>query len=63
MKKGKTTHTINRNGYHLLIDDVPAWICTQCDEVYFDNKAVDAIQEAIKNIDASIHKVKRIEIA
>ncbi|MCK4799195.1 MAG: YgiT-type zinc finger protein, partial [Spirochaetes bacterium] len=30
MKKGKTTYTLNGSGYHLLIDDVSVWICSQC---------------------------------
>ncbi len=34
MKNGKTTYTVNKKGYHLLIDDVPAWICEQCGEPY-----------------------------
>ena len=30
MKEGKTTYTLNGSGYHLLIDDVSVWICSQC---------------------------------
>ena len=51
MKKGKTTYTVNRHNYHLIIDDVPAWICSQCGEVYFEETEVDAIQEMIKSVD------------
>lgn len=49
MKKGKTTYTLNRSGYHFLIDDVPAWICSQYNDVYFEESAVDRIQNIIKN--------------
>lgn len=59
MKKGKTTYTVNRHNYHLLIDDVPAWICSQCGEVYFEEDEVDAIQEMIKSVDAGSAKVRR----
>lgn len=54
MVRGKTTYTINRQGYHLLIDDVPAWICQQCGEAYFEGKEVDTIQDLIKTLDARI---------
>ena len=53
MKKGKTTYTVNRHNYHLIIDDVPAWICSQCGEVYFEETEVDAIHEMIKSVDLS----------
>ena len=55
---GKTTYTVNRQGYHLLINDVPAWVCQQCGETYFEGEEVDAIQELIKTIDSKIVKVQ-----
>ena len=58
MEKGKTTYTANRHGYHLLIDDVPAWICNQCGEVYFEEGEVDTIQNMLKDVDASAAKVR-----
>ncbi len=63
MKKGKTTYTLSRSGYHLLIDDVSAWICDQCNEVYFEEKAVDTIQEMIKKLDRQVNKVRQAAIA
>ena len=44
MVRTKTAYTINKNGYHLVIDDVPAWICQQCGEPYFEGEQVDFIQ-------------------
>jgi YgiT-type zinc finger domain-containing protein len=54
LQRGKTTYTANRRGYHLIIDDVPAWICSQCGEPLFDEKQVDAIQQIIRKIDADV---------
>lgn len=48
-----------RHGYHLLIDDVPAWICTQCGEVYFEEDEVNTIQDMLKDVDAGAEKVRR----
>jgi YgiT-type zinc finger domain-containing protein len=58
MQKGKTTYTLNGSGYHLLIDDVPAWVCRQCNEEYFEENAVDIIQEIIKKLDTQVNKIR-----
>lgn len=42
---------INRKGYHLVLDAVPAWVCTQCGEEYFEEKEVDMIQDMLKTLD------------
>ncbi len=34
-------HT-DRPGYHLLLERVPAWVCEQCREPYFESPEVDA---------------------
>lgn len=59
MKRDKITHTINRKGYHLLIHEVPAWVCTQCGEVYFEGDTIDSIQEVISSIDEKVEKVRK----
>ena len=30
---------------HLTLDRIPAWVCTQCSEAYFDEPEVGTIQE------------------
>ena len=32
----KVSYTVTQKGYHLIIDDVPAWVCEQCGEPLFD---------------------------
>jgi len=34
-----------------MLDSVPAWICQQCGEPYFEEKEVDAIQELIRSVE------------
>jgi len=51
MKKGTAPLHVDRNGCHLTLDNVPAWICSQCGEAYFEESAVNAVQELIKLID------------
>jgi YgiT-type zinc finger domain-containing protein len=48
----KVRYTANRRRYHLTIDDVSAWVCRQCGEPLFDEETVDAIQKALRGIDA-----------
>ena len=51
MKRSTAPFHVDRNGYHLVVDTVPAWVCGQCGEAYFDEGEVDAIQQAIRSLD------------
>ncbi len=51
MKRGTAPLHIDRNGCHLALDRVPAWVCEQCGEAYFDEREVAAIQELIASVD------------
>jgi len=61
MVRSKTNYALSKNGYHLLIDEVPAWICQQCGEVYFEGKEVDAIQDLVKTLDTKIAKAHMVK--
>jgi YgiT-type zinc finger domain-containing protein len=45
------SYTATRKGYHLIIDDLPAWVCEQCGEPLFGERTVDAIQEMLREVD------------
>ena len=49
---GTTSYAINRKGYHLIIDDVPAFICEQCGEPLFTEEAVHLVQQMVRTLDA-----------
>lgn len=51
MRRGGAPFHVDRNGYHLLLDAVPAWVCSQCGEAYFEESEVESIQHAIGAID------------
>ena len=34
-----------------MLDAVPAWVCEQCGEAYFEEKEVDAIQEFVTSME------------
>lgn len=53
----RESYTVSRNGYHLIIDDVPAWVCQQCGEPVFDEETVEAIQDLLREVDARLEKL------
>ena len=57
MKKGSAPFHIDRREYHLTLDAVPAWVCQQCGEVYFDEPEVDSIQEIIRAVEDRAKKL------
>lgn len=62
LRPGKTSYTVNRNGYHLIIDDVPVLICDQCHEPLFTEEAVDLVQQMIKTLDIQRKELERIVV-
>ncbi|MFA4956938.1 MAG: YgiT-type zinc finger protein [Candidatus Methanoperedens sp.] len=56
LKKSKTSYALNRMDYQISID-VSALICSQCNEIYFENETVDYIQNIVKNLDSRINKL------
>lgn len=57
MRRGMAPFHVDRNGYHLLLDAVPAWVCSQCGEAYFEETEVESIQQAISVIDDQAKKL------
>lgn len=51
MKRSHAPFHVDCKGYHLMLDAVPAWVCDQCGEAYFEEREVAAIQNAIQGLD------------
>jgi YgiT-type zinc finger domain-containing protein len=51
MKKGTAPFSIDRNGYHISWDAIPAWVCEQCGESLLETQEVDTIQDALAVLD------------
>ena len=49
MKLSKAPFHVDHKGHHLVFDTVPAWVCDQCGEAYFEERKVSAIQSAIQS--------------
>ncbi|HGG59918.1 MAG TPA: YgiT-type zinc finger protein [Gammaproteobacteria bacterium] len=48
---------LDRKNVHISLDNVPAWVCTQCGEVYFEEAEVDAVQGVIRAVDEQAEKL------
>jgi len=57
MKKGTTPFHVDRKGCHLILDEVPAWICEQCGETFFEEREVDTIQDLIVSIEKQAQRL------
>ena len=62
LKSGRTSYTINRNGYHLIIDDVPALVCDQCKEPLFTEDAVRLVQQMLRTLDARRQELSALAV-
>ncbi len=51
MIKTHAPFSADRNGYHILWESVPAWVCSQCGEALFEENEVNHIQKALEKID------------
>ena len=51
LKRGAAPFSVDRDRYHVSWNALPAWICTQCGEPYFEPAIVAAIEESLRNID------------
>lgn len=59
MVRGSAPFHIDRKDVHIRFDNVPAWVCTQCGEVYFEETEVNAVQEIIRAVDEQTDKLVR----
>ena len=51
MKRATAPFSLDRNGYHVSWDAIPAWVYTQCGEPFFESRQVDLIQKALTELD------------
>jgi YgiT-type zinc finger domain-containing protein len=59
MKRSTAPFHIDRKGVHLSLDDVPAWVCKQCGEAYFEESEVDSIQAITQAVEQQAQKLAK----
>ena len=52
MERGTAPFSVDRNGYHVRWDALPAWVCTQCGEAYFEAGEVERVERVLAALDA-----------
>ena len=57
MRRETAPFQVDRKGYHLTLEAVPAWVCTQCGEAYFEEREVEKIQKVIREVDQRTEKI------
>ncbi|MDW7711538.1 MAG: type II toxin-antitoxin system MqsA family antitoxin [Deferrisomatales bacterium] len=57
MARGTGPFHVDRKGYHLVFDAVPAWVCGQCGEMYLEAPEVDATQDVIESADRGTERM------
>jgi YgiT-type zinc finger domain-containing protein len=51
LERGTAPFSVDRAGYHVAWNALPAWVCSQCGEPYFEPAIVAVIEESLRNID------------
>lgn len=57
MEKRMVNYTVDRKGYHLFIEKIPAYVCSQCGERFYEEKEVGAIQDMIRSLEEKLQAV------
>jgi YgiT-type zinc finger domain-containing protein len=57
MEKKTVPYSVDRRGYHLYVREIPAYVCTQCGEKYFDEVEINNLQEIIHGIEERLEKL------
>jgi uncharacterized protein with PIN domain len=47
MERGTAPVRIERPGFHLAWDGLPAWVCSRCEAPYFEEREVRLVQRAL----------------
>lgn len=48
VEKGNAPVRVERNGYRMAWENVPAWVCTRCELAYFEPPEVETIRNAVQ---------------
>jgi len=57
MEPTKVSHTIDRRGYHLFLEEIPAMVCVRCGEKVFAEREVAAIQDMVRILEEKLAAV------
>ena len=50
VERTTTEYNIHRNGYNMAWKNLPAWVCTRCDQSYFEPREVELVRQAVSSM-------------
>ncbi|WP_420628172.1 type II toxin-antitoxin system MqsA family antitoxin [Candidatus Leptofilum sp.] len=50
MLQETTTYKTEINGEEVMIEDVPVWVCEQCDSSFLDDDVIEAIEDMLSSL-------------
>ncbi|HYO16656.1 MAG TPA: YgiT-type zinc finger protein [Thermoanaerobaculia bacterium] len=48
VQRGTAPVRVDRDGYKLSWEAVPAWVCTRCEHAYFEPQEVETVRKALR---------------
>lgn len=61
MHRATAPFHVDRQRCHLTLDAVPAWVCRQCGEAYFEEREVEAIQNLVRSVEQKARSLSLTE--
>ena len=59
MIQGTAPFHIDRKGIHVSLDEIPAWVCPQCGEAYFEENEVESMQALVRAVEEQTQRFER----
>lgn len=54
MVQEMTTYKTEINGEEVLIEDVPLWVCEQCDSSFLDDEVIEAVEDMLTSLQGGL---------
>jgi YgiT-type zinc finger domain-containing protein len=54
MVQESTSYKTEINGEEILIEDVPIWVCQQCDSSFLDDGVIEAIEDMLASLQGGL---------
>ena len=55
--EGKTSYRVSKKNFTFIFDNIPAYKCTRCDKVLFDEERADKIQKLVNKIEKETREI------
>jgi len=55
--EGKSSYSVSKKYFSLILEDIPAFKCTRCDKVLFDEEVVDKIQKLVNRAERDVKEI------